>query len=52
MYAHFYGSKVKGYVLIITNSPSIINEGQTYPVATKRDARALAKKLGAICWNF
>lgn len=54
MYAHFFGSRARGYVLIVTSTPALSNEADRteYPVSSKGDARKLAKSLNATCWNF
>lgn len=49
LYAHL--TKVRdGYRLTV--GVDIRPFGQVYPVETKRQARALAKRLGAQPWNF
>ena len=50
MFAHFYNAPKKTFVLII--SATVAPVGTEYPVANKREARKLAKELGAKCWNF
>lgn len=45
--AHYCNNKT----LRITTGPSPVG-GQVYRVAGKREARALAKQVGAVCWNF
>jgi hypothetical protein len=53
MFAHFYGSKAKGWFLIINNSASIRGDLlKQISVSGKREARKIANELGATCWNF
>ena len=52
MFAHFFGSKARGFVLIISTDPSNIRDGKEYKVSGKREAAALAKSLNAKPWNF
>jgi uncharacterized protein YdbL (DUF1318 family) len=52
MFAHFYGSKAKGYFLIINTDASIRVSGKEIKVSGKREARKIAKELNATCWNF
>ena len=53
MFAHFYGSKAKGFILIISVSPIIRGDLlKQISVSGKREARQIAKKLNATCWNF
>jgi uncharacterized protein YdbL (DUF1318 family) len=53
MFAHFYGSKAKGFILIINNSASIRGDLlKQISVSGKREARQIANQLNATCWNF
>ena len=52
MFAHFYGSKARGFFLIINTDASIRVGGKEVKVSGKREARKIANELGAICWNF
>lgn len=50
-FAHYYGSKAKGYSVQITDSPSPIG-GKTIPVDNKNHAKKVAKEHGATPHNF
>lgn len=54
MFAHYYGSKARGFVLIISDSPAINGDHVklTLPVAGKAEARRLATGYNAKPWNF
>jgi hypothetical protein len=52
MFAHFYGSKARGYFLIINTTPSISVDNKHIQVSGKREARKIANEMGAKCWNF
>lgn len=50
-FAHFFGSKVKGYKIQITDSMQPIG-GKTFPVESKAHAKQIAKQHNAKPWNF
>lgn len=52
MFAHFYGSKAKGYWVEITESPSPVAPISQHRVANKAEARRVAAERGAKPWNF
>ena len=53
MFAHFYNGRKGTYQLLISKSADIsFGIVATYLVAGKREARKIAKDLGATCWNF
>jgi hypothetical protein len=52
MFAHYYGSKARGYFLIINTSASISINDKQIKVDGKKQARKIANEMGAICWNF
>jgi len=52
MFAHYYGSKARGYFLIISTSASISIDDKEIKVDGKIQARKIAKEMGAKCWNF
>ena len=47
--AHYF--KTHGAALVII-SADLSPRGDRHTVANKREARALAKQAGAVCWNF
>ena len=52
MYAHLFKT-ASGFDLHITTSPSLCDgAGVVVRVATKREARAIAKRSNAQPWNF
>ena len=52
-FAHYYGSKIKGYYLLISlGSPNYSSLDRKIKVTGKREARQIANQLGATCWNF
>ncbi len=51
MFAHYYGSKAKGYTVTITADARPIG-GKEYKVSGKREARLLAKRLNATPYNY
>ena len=52
MFAHYYGSKARGYFLIINTSASITIYDKQIKVEGKKQARKIANEMGAKCWNF
>ena len=50
-FAHYYGSKSRGFTVLINNSASPVG-GTEYPVSGKLEARAIAKQHGATPYNF
>lgn len=50
-YAHYYGSKTRGYTLRITDGPRPVG-GTEYSVSGKSEARKLADQHGATPYNF
>jgi hypothetical protein len=52
-FAHYYGSKVRGYYLLISlGSPNHSSLDKQIRVTGKREARQIANQLGENCWNF
>ena len=47
--AHYFKTSGAAFVII---SADLSPRGSRYTVASKREARTLAKQAGAICWNF
>lgn len=53
LYAHFYRAKRGGWEVSITATLNpIFDPICVQRVAGKRDARKVAEKYGATCWNF
>ena len=52
MFAHFFGSKAKGWTLIITKSPGLSEIVSEHKVSGKAEARRLALQFGFTPWNF
>ena len=54
MFAHFYNGRKGTYQLLITKDHGDISRGiiATLTVSGKREARKIAKEMGAVCWNF
>lgn len=50
-YAHYYGSKAKGYTVRITDSMQPVG-GKVIPVDGKSHAKKVAKEHNAQQWNF
>ena len=50
-YAHYYGSKSKGYTVRITDSMQPVG-GKVIPVDGKAHAKKVAKEYNAKQWNF
>jgi len=51
MYAHYYGSKAKGYTVTICDNKRAVG-GRVLPAKNKATARKIAKTYKAIPWNF
>ncbi len=51
MFAHYYGSKARGYTVTITADARPIGRKE-YKVSGKREARVLAKRLNATPYNY
>lgn len=51
LFAHYFVSRTKR-LLILSDKPSPIGDGDLYEVAGKREARRIAKRENALCWNF
>ena len=47
--AHFFKSAKESYLIISTTCRPV---GDKFPVASKKEARAMAKQLNAEPWNF
>lgn len=49
-YANYFGSKAKGFIVVISDTPKPI--GNEFKVTSKKEARAIAASYGATPWNF
>lgn len=52
MKAHYFGSRTKGFTLVITEGPGLGKILSETKVSGKAEARKLAKEKGAEPWNF
>jgi hypothetical protein len=51
-YAHIFGSKAKGFELLISKSADIRDAAKAGQYATKAEAKRAAQKFGATPYNY